>query len=143
MGESREALKQMQWKQHSHSILHSVPRKVNCSVRTFALGLSLKEQSKCLAHGIMLSHCDVGNFNHNGLRLKYQHVDLTTKCIYSLFRLMAAGRTLLPLHQSLHLPEILEALIQMRQIKFLGPVEERKEVISVTCQCCSFFCQYF
>lgn len=51
---------------------------------------------------------------------------------------MAAGRMLPPLHQSLHLLEILEVLIRMRLIKFLGPIDERKEVISVICQCCSF-----
>lgn len=51
---------------------------------------------------------------------------------------MAAGRMLPPLHQSLHLLETLEVLIRMRLIKFLGPIDERKEVISVICQCCSF-----
>ncbi|XP_073174363.1 pre-B-cell leukemia transcription factor 4 isoform X1 [Lepidochelys kempii] len=55
----------------------------------------------------------------------------------SALMLMAAGRTLPPLHQSLHLLETLEVLIQMRLIKFLGPIDERKEVISVICQCCS------
>uniref|UniRef100_A0A7M4F809 PBX homeobox 4 n=1 Tax=Crocodylus porosus TaxID=8502 RepID=A0A7M4F809_CROPO len=55
--------------------------------------------------------------------------------------LMAAGRTLQLLHQSRHLLETLEVLIQMHLIKFLGPIDERKEVISVICQCC--FCQYY
>ncbi|PKU29038.1 pre-b-cell leukemia transcription factor hypothetical protein [Limosa lapponica baueri] len=49
-------------------------------------------------------------------------------------RLMAAGRMLPPLHQSLHLLETLEVLIRMRLIKFLGPIDERKEVISFSAQ---------
>lgn len=48
---------------------------------------------------------------------------------------MAAGKMLPPLHPSLHPPETLGVLIRMRLIKFLGPIDERKEVISVICPC--------